>query len=127
MGKLFTFHGRGGRGRLWLGFFLSYALLLAPVAILAAVVGPAAAGTEVVAQEPSAVDVIAPILVALFAIAAVVMQIATGVTRCHDRGKSGFWMLLILVPVVGFIWWLVDLGILEGEEGPNKYGPPITV
>jgi uncharacterized membrane protein YhaH (DUF805 family) len=50
-------------------------------------------------------------------------SLAVGVKRCHDRGKSGWWMLVTLIPIVGFIWWLVDLGILEGQEGENRWGP----
>ncbi len=42
--------------------------------------------------------------------------------RCHDRGKSGWWCLLLIIPLVGFIWALVDLGILPGTIGANEYG-----
>jgi uncharacterized membrane protein YhaH (DUF805 family) len=42
--------------------------------------------------------------------------------RWHDRGKSGWWSLIILVPLVGAIWILVELGFLRGTEGPNNYG-----
>jgi uncharacterized membrane protein YhaH (DUF805 family) len=43
--------------------------------------------------------------------------------RWHDRDKSGWWSLIILVPIIGGIWLLVECGILEGTKGPNKYGP----
>ena len=43
--------------------------------------------------------------------------------RCHDRGKSGWWCILLFVPIVGFFWAVIDLGILEGDQGPNEYGP----
>jgi uncharacterized membrane protein YhaH (DUF805 family) len=50
------------------------------------------------------------------------------IKRCHDRGKSGWWCILIFIPIVGFIWALIDLGILEGTRGPNEYGPsPVPV
>ena len=49
--------------------------------------------------------------------------LAVGVKRCHDRGKSGWWLLLLFIPLIGFIWWLIDLGMLEGTPGPNAYGP----
>jgi uncharacterized membrane protein YhaH (DUF805 family) len=45
------------------------------------------------------------------------------IKRCHDRGKSGWWCLLLIIPFVGFIWALVDLGILQGTIGANDYGP----
>lgn len=43
--------------------------------------------------------------------------------RWHDRGKSGWWTLIGLVPIIGVIWMVVELGILEGSRGVNRYGP----
>ena len=59
----------------------------------------------------------------VIALPALWVYLAGSVKRAHDRGKSGWWLLLSLVPLVGAIWWLVDLGILEGEEGENRFGP----
>lgn len=44
------------------------------------------------------------------------------IKRCHDRDKSGWWCLLLLIPFVNFIWAIIDLGILPGTIGANKYG-----
>jgi len=49
------------------------------------------------------------------------------IKRFHDRGKSGWWALIIFVPVIGFIWIIIDLGLLEGTPGPNDYGPAPAV
>jgi uncharacterized membrane protein YhaH (DUF805 family) len=49
--------------------------------------------------------------------------VAVAVKRCHDRGKSGWWVPLALVPVIGLFWWVIDLGILKGTEGGNQFGP----
>jgi len=43
--------------------------------------------------------------------------------RWHDRNKSGWWSLILLIPIVGPIWMLVELGFLRGTEGTNNYGP----
>ena len=40
------------------------------------------------------------------------VQCAIVIKRCHDRGKSGFWALLLFIPVIGFLWLLVDCGLL---------------
>ncbi len=48
--------------------------------------------------------------------------IAMQVKRWHDRDKSGWWVLINLIPVVGWIWSLIELGFLKGTEGANKYG-----
>ena len=42
--------------------------------------------------------------------------------RWHDRGKSGWWTLIVLVPLIGSIWMLVECGFLRGTEDPNQYG-----
>ncbi len=49
--------------------------------------------------------------------------IAIGVKRCHDRDKTGLWLLIGLIPIIGAIWLFIDLAILDGTPGPNKYGP----
>ena len=43
------------------------------------------------------------------------------VRRMHDIGKSGWWLLIGLIPVVGAIWLLV-LCFTEGTIGDNEYG-----
>jgi uncharacterized membrane protein YhaH (DUF805 family) len=49
--------------------------------------------------------------------------LAVSVKRWHDRDKSGWWVLLNLVPVVGWLWALIDNGFLRGTDGPNRFGP----
>jgi uncharacterized membrane protein YhaH (DUF805 family) len=51
-------------------------------------------------------------------------SIAISVKRWHDRGKSGWWVLVLLIPLVGWIWALVENGLLPGTPGPNRYGEP---
>lgn len=57
-------------------------------------------------------------LLLLLAWPSVVMHIK----RWHDIGRSGWFSLLGLIPVLGFIVVLV-LGLIPGTKGPNKYGP----
>lgn len=45
------------------------------------------------------------------------------VKRAHDRDKTGWFVLIILIPLIGAIWILIELGFLDGTQGPNKYGP----
>jgi len=44
------------------------------------------------------------------------------VRRMHDVGKSGWFVLLSLIPLIGTVW-LLALCITEGNPGDNKYGP----
>jgi uncharacterized membrane protein YhaH (DUF805 family) len=48
------------------------------------------------------------------------------IKRFHDRDKSGWWVLIGLIPIIGAIWLLIELGFLPGTPGPNQYGPPVT-
>jgi uncharacterized membrane protein YhaH (DUF805 family) len=43
--------------------------------------------------------------------------------RWHDRDKSGWWSLILFIPIIGGIWMLVELGFLRGTEGANRFGP----
>ncbi len=55
-----------------------------------------------------------------------VLQVVTLVVlvrRCHDRGLSGFWLLAGLVPVLGWLWLFIELGLKPGDEEGNAYGP----
>ena len=58
-----------------------------------------------------------------YSIAVLVPSIAVGIRRLHDTGRSGWWLLIILVPLVGIIVLVVFLAT-DGAPGPNRYGPP---
>jgi uncharacterized membrane protein YhaH (DUF805 family) len=51
-----------------------------------------------------------------------VPSIAVGVRRLHDTGRSGWWMLIALLPIIGGLVLLIFF-VLEGDKGPNEYGP----
>ena len=48
--------------------------------------------------------------------------IATSAKRWHDRNKSAWWVLVTLVPVLGWLWTLVANGFLRGDAGANRFG-----
>ena len=52
--------------------------------------------------------------------------LAVSAKRWHDRGKSGWWVLALLVPVIGPLWTLVENGLLRGTPGPNRFGEDLT-
>lgn len=49
-------------------------------------------------------------------------SLAVAVRRLHDTGKSGWFYLVGLIPLIGGIWLLI-LFVTEGDKGPNQYGP----
>jgi uncharacterized membrane protein YhaH (DUF805 family) len=59
----------------------------------------------------------------VYSLAVLVPSIAVGVRRLHDTGRSGWWILIGLVPLVGLIVLIVFFAG-QGHPGPNQYGPP---
>jgi uncharacterized membrane protein YhaH (DUF805 family) len=43
--------------------------------------------------------------------------------RCHDTGRSCAWLLILLVPLLGFLWLVAMLFCRRGDPGANQYGP----
>jgi uncharacterized membrane protein YhaH (DUF805 family) len=43
--------------------------------------------------------------------------------RWHDRSKSGWWSLVALIPLLGAIYMIYELGFQEGVPETNQYGP----
>ena len=58
----------------------------------------------------------------IYSIALLVPGIAIGVRRLHDIGKSGWWYLIVFIPLIGVIWFII-LMVKEGDNGNNAYGP----
>jgi uncharacterized membrane protein YhaH (DUF805 family) len=58
----------------------------------------------------------------IYSLAMLVPSLAVGVRRLHDVDKSGWFMLIAFIPLVGVIWLLV-LDCTEGMRGANQYGP----
>jgi uncharacterized membrane protein YhaH (DUF805 family) len=48
--------------------------------------------------------------------------LALSIRRLHDLDRSGWWFLLIFIPLIGGIWLLVWF-CMRGTVGPNRFGP----
>jgi uncharacterized membrane protein YhaH (DUF805 family) len=99
---LFGFGGRIGRGPFWAG----QAVVLLLVGLYAVYVDRLLA-----AWIPGSIFLGFAVAMIL-ALPIIWMQAAITIKRCHDRGKTGFWSMLLLLPVVGLIWLVIDCGIL---------------
>jgi uncharacterized membrane protein YhaH (DUF805 family) len=106
---LFSWNGRIGRLQWWLGGLVQGAVLLTAVLLF----GAGGESKNLVFLGLS----IALILLALW------FGIGLSVKRLHDRNKSGFWFFVYFIPFAGFIWQLIECGLLRGTEGDNDYGP----
>lgn len=62
------------------------------------------------------------VLSLVYSIAVFVPTLAVLVRRLHDTDRSGWWVLIALIPLVGAIVLLVFL-VLKGNEGDNRFGP----
>lgn len=54
-------------------------------------------------------------------LALIIPNICVAVRRLHDTGRGGGWWFIIIVPLVGWIWFLV-LMLLPGEPQSNRFG-----
>jgi len=60
-------------------------------------------------------------LYGLYALAVFIPGLAVAVRRLHDVGKSGWMILVVLIPLIGAIWLLV-LMVTDSNSGENQYG-----
>jgi len=63
------------------------------------------------------------ILYILYVLAVLIPGLAAGIRRLHDTGKSGWYILISLIPFVGAII-LIVWTVQAGNPGSNQYGPP---
>lgn len=61
-------------------------------------------------------------LMLILVLGLLVPNLALGVRRLHDQDKSGWFLLLAFIPLIGGIILLVFF-CLEGTKGPNRFGP----
>ena len=58
----------------------------------------------------------------IYAIATLIPALAVGARRLHDIGKTGWWQLVGLVPLIGLII-LIIFFVMDSNPGDNQYGP----
>ncbi|TIC87513.1 DUF805 domain-containing protein [Nocardioides sp. GY 10113] len=63
------------------------------------------------------------VVAALAALALLLPGLAVAVRRLHDTGRSGWWVLIVLVPIAGWIVLIVFF-VLPGDRFQNRYGFP---
>ena len=105
--KYAVFSGRARRKEYWF-FILWYVVISIGLAIIDAVAGLRIGD--------------AGILQGLYALALLIPSLAVTVRRLHDTGRTGWWLLIILIPLIGLIVLLVFM-FLDSEPGENAYGP----
>lgn len=102
-----NFSGRAQRKEYWM-FVLFNVLIIIALQIIETMVGLNVGDTGIIST--------------LYALAVVLPSLAVGVRRLHDTGKSGWWILLSLIPILGAIVLIIFL-VIDSQPGDNKYGP----
>ena len=102
MQKYANFSGRAMRSEYW-WFILFYIIAYIVLAIVDYLLG-------------------AQLLTVILSLGLLIPSIAVAVRRLHDLDKSGWWLLLGLIPIVGLIliYWFAQ----PGTPGANRFGQP---
>lgn len=98
-----TFRGRARRKEYWM-FMLFNAIFSIVAGIIDQVAG------------------IYPAISAIYYLAVLIPSLAVLVRRLHDTGRSGWWILIAFIPVIGGIVLFV-FTLLDSQESDNKWGP----
>lgn len=100
-----TFEGRARRSEYWY-FLLFNFIVLATLLILGSLIN----------------DSLGLILYIGYVLVSFVPNLALSVRRLHDVGKSGWFLFIALIPLIGGIW-LIVLNCTDSDPGENEYGP----
>lgn len=104
----FSFEGRSSRSTYWVKYFLPWFGISFVANIIDAMVGTGG------------------VLALIVAVIGLWPGLANSVKRCHDRDRSGWFLLLGLIPLVN-LWVLVEVWFLRGTIGENRFGPDPVV
>jgi uncharacterized membrane protein YhaH (DUF805 family) len=108
LNKYAVFQGRARRREYWM-FTLINLLIVTGLSFVDMVTGWYSLAGEV------------GMLSGLYSVAVLIPSLAVSVRRLHDTDRSGWWVLLCFLPIVGVIVLLVFF-VLEGTPGSNRFG-----
>jgi len=100
--KYAVFSGRARRKEYWM-FFLFNLIIVIAIGIVESIIGSAG------------------VIGMLYSLAVLLPGIAVSIRRLHDTGRTGWWMLVGLVPVIGAIVLIIFM-VQDSKPGPNPYG-----
>ena len=124
------FSGRASRSEYW-WFFLFYILV---VTAFWFVIGIALFSYYIIRIKQGDVEgtssgnwiylfmVVTSIISHLCAIAMIIPGLSVSIRRLHDLSKSGWWILVMPIPIIGWILWIIWF-TTRGIDGPNRFGP----
>ncbi|HNU66689.1 MAG: DUF805 domain-containing protein [Methylotenera sp.] len=111
LAKYADFSGRATRSEYW-WFYLAFILFYIAGLVLAGILS----------SISETLGMIGFGIVALGALGFILPSLAAGVRRLHDVDKSGWFLLLGLIPIVGLV--LLYFFVIPGTPGDNRFGAP---
>lgn len=105
-----VFTGRSRRTEYW-----TFTLINIAIAVIISVLG------SILGSIAGILATILSIVSLLFTLAMLLPGIAVAIRRLHDTGRSGWWLLIGLVPLVGGLILIYFL-VLDSQPGSNQYG-----
>ena len=111
-----NFSGRARRSEYWF-FILFHFIFMIALIFLANLFD----GFSLIEDDLNFVESLPLILYGIYFAAVFIPTLAVTARRLHDMGKSGTWVFIYFVPLVGGIWLLVLL-FSDSEPGRNKWG-----
>lgn len=119
------FTGRSRRKEYWM-FFLFVIIAVIVLSILDSVLG-LGGGMDRQAEfgdgaAAASFNASGGVLTLIFYLAILIPSIAVAIRRLHDTDRSGWWILIGLIPLIGAIV-LIVFYCTDGTRGPNRFGP----
>src|ERR1019366_9038632 len=108
MNKYADFSGRARRQEYWMFTLVLTVIYAIPYVLAFATKGP--------------LRIMCAVMLCLIALFHLVPGLAVYVRRLHDTGRSGWWILISFVPLIG-PFLILYFHCLDGESGTNEYGP----
>lgn len=115
--KYITISGRARRSELWW-----FVLFLVIGNAVAGWLDSAIFGTSTMMMGDMTFEYSSGFIGGIFTLATFLPNIAVSVRRLHDLDKSGWWLLIAFIPLIGFIILLVWF-VRKGTAADNRFGP----
>ena len=113
------FDGRARRQEYWMFTLINFVITFGIMIVI---------GGIAMATQSRALLIVAAVVLGLYGLAVMVPSLAVTTRRLHDTDRSGWWQLLNLLGIIPVIGWIGSIVVLvfcalEGNPGPNQYGP----
>jgi uncharacterized membrane protein YhaH (DUF805 family) len=122
---LFSFNGRIGRAEYWFLQIVFWVVLISLIYGLGSLFPPDRQRAMIYHASVAgraAAEAKQTLIVLVAFIVAVPIWLASHAKRLHDLGRTGLWMFLVLIPILGLPFVSLACGFLSGQKSDNEYG-----